>query len=237
MAVLAYTPSIAGNAMFGIVYETIAVLLTINLFKRRDWWGLCLPIGAFCQGIGFFLRIALAQSTFSLSLYIPEEFFTVLSPACYLAFNYIWFGRLCQRYEEYIEECGTKHRKHITFLSPRKFGLIFIVSDVTTFLIQAGGGGMQVNEGLQNVGSIIFLFGIIAQFVSYLFFLALSIPVLRSMSRLHDQSGGCASVRATLRHLFLILYFSSVWIIVRSVYRTVELAQGFGGPLSQREGE
>lgn len=121
--------------MFGVLYELLAVLLLLNLIARRDWWGVCLPIGAALEGIGFIVRIPLINDPSSLGLFIVMDFCIVLSPACYFAFNYIWFGRLVQRIEENVR-INTMKRRHITFLSPRKFGLIFILSDVTTFLIQ-----------------------------------------------------------------------------------------------------
>ena len=37
--------------------------------------------------------------------------------------------------------------------------------------------------------------------------------------------------------LFALLYFSSIFIIVRSVYRIFEMAQGYGGMLARSEGE
>jgi len=224
-----YEPSFGGNIVFGALFELVAIFIFINLILRRDLWGLCLPIGAFFQGLGFFLRIPLRNSPSSLGLYIIMDFFIVLSPACYFAFNYIWFGRLVQRVEENIN--FKSNRKHLTFLPPKKFGMIFIISDVTTFLIQAAGGGLQTSQTSKSIGSVIFLIGIIAQFASYVFFLMLSLLLVRSLKELGSKN----YAKQRISQLLLVLCFSSFWIIIRCVYRTVELAQGFNGYLSQNE--
>lgn len=215
-----------------MLYEAVALLLFANLVNHRDWWALCLPIGAALQGAGFFLRLPLANEPQSLPLYLPMDIFIVLAPACYFAFNYIWFGRLVQRLEQHVRL--PRKRAHLTFLPPQKFGLVFIISDVTTFLVQAAGGGMQVKINLQSAGSTVFLIGIIAQFASYVFFLALAVPVVQ-FARRNDSVDG--TLRVKLRALLLVLAFSSVWIIVRSVYRTIELAQGYDGSISTKECE
>ncbi|PWN31552.1 uncharacterized protein FA14DRAFT_89200 [Meira miltonrushii] len=228
-SILYYMPSFGGNIVIGTLFEVVAIFIFINLILRRDLWGLCLPIGALCQGLGFFLRVPLRNNPGSLGLYIVMDFFVVLSPACYFAFNYIWFGRLVQRIEEHMN--FNLNRKHITFLPPKKFGKIFIISDVTTFFIQAAGGGLQASPSSKSLGSVIFLIGIIAQFASYIFFLILSLPFVRSLRGNSFDN----YARQRISQLLPVLYFSSFWIIVRCVYRTVELAQGYGGYLSRNE--
>lgn len=191
------------------MFELVAILVFINLILRRDLWGLCLPIGAFFQGLGFFLRLPLRNNPGGLGLYIIMDFCIVLSPACYFAFNYIWFGRLVERIEEKMK-LKVKNRKHITLLPPKRFGRIFIISDVTTFLIQAGGGGLQTSQNSKSIGSIIFLIGIIAQFASYVFFLILNLPLVFALRETDSKN----DARRRIYLLLLILYFSSFWIIV-----------------------
>ena len=88
--------------------------------------------------------------------------------------------------------------------------MIFIISDITTFLIQAGGGGLQTSQNSKSIGSIIFLIGIIAQFASYIFFLILSLPLLFALREIDGKD----YARKRISQLLLILYFSSFWIIV-----------------------
>lgn len=78
------------------------------------------------MGLGFFVRIVNASNQNSLVLYIIQQLAIVLSPAAFLAFNYILFGK-------FIARCvGPEH----ALIPAEKFGRIFVISDVVTFLVQ-----------------------------------------------------------------------------------------------------
>lgn len=42
---LGYTPNKTAAIVAGVAYIIVSVGLFIRLWRRRDWWGLCLPIG------------------------------------------------------------------------------------------------------------------------------------------------------------------------------------------------
>ncbi|MCO5611847.1 hypothetical protein L7F22_066106 [Adiantum nelumboides] len=85
------------------------------------------------------------------------DLFIVLSPAAYVAFAYATFG--------HFAEAATNHTnarakgKNLTLIPARKFATTFVISDVITFLIQAGGGGLQVKQDSAKIGADIFLAG------------------------------------------------------------------------------
>lgn len=103
------------------------------------------------------LRLPLRDSPDSLGLYIAMDLFIVLSPAAYVAFAYATFG--------HFAEAATNHTnarakgKNLTLIPARKFATTFVISDVITFLIQAGGGGLQVKQDSAKIGADIFLAG------------------------------------------------------------------------------
>ncbi|KAK0538031.1 hypothetical protein OC834_000603 [Tilletia horrida] len=229
-SILYYAPSVPGNIAFGVLYGIACVGLYVNLIRRRDWWALCLPIGATFQCAGFFLRLPLRSNPGSLGLYIIQDFCIVLSPACYFAFSYIIFGRFSYNLQH--DATLLKRKEKITLLNPRLFGRVFIISDVTTFLIQAGGGGMQTAPSLSDIGSKIFLAGIILQGLSYIIFLGCCFYTQYIVT---PRGASSHALHKNIQKLFLVLYLASIWIIVRSVYRTIELAQGFRGYLITRE--
>jgi hypothetical protein len=75
----------------------------------------------------------------------PFPQFTLLSPCGFIATEYILLPRIAALIE--AEDC--------LFLSSRKIVRIFVWSDVTTFFLQAAGGGMtaiQGNKTMQDVG-------------------------------------------------------------------------------------
>lgn len=76
--------------------------------------------------LGFFLRIAVRQNQNSLGLFVVMQLFLVCSPAAFLAFNYIVYGRLIQ------ENIGAKY----SLIRPSIVARVFVISDVVTFIVQ-----------------------------------------------------------------------------------------------------
>lgn len=77
------------------------------------------------EAFGLIMRVPLVNNQGSIGLYVAGNLPVVLSPACFLAFNYIVYGRL-------IPLLGRKY----SLINPRIVGKLFIISDVVTFFIQ-----------------------------------------------------------------------------------------------------
>lgn len=60
----------------------------------------------------------------------------VLSPCGFIATNYMILGRLARHLD---------HGEYL-FISPMRVTMIFVLSDVSTFLIQAAGGGISTGN-------------------------------------------------------------------------------------------
>lgn len=77
-----YSPSVVGAVVFGVVYILASIFLFINTWAWKDWYALALPVGAFFQGVGFFVRIPYRDQPGGIGLYIIQDLFIVLAPAC-----------------------------------------------------------------------------------------------------------------------------------------------------------
>ena len=75
---------------------------------------------------GFALRIAMTTYPDSLPIYLCSELFILLSPAAFLAFNYILYGR-------FVVNCI--HRRH-SAIRPERTARYFVISDISTLLVQ-----------------------------------------------------------------------------------------------------
>jgi len=75
--------------------------------------------------LGFTLRVVANYKPNSAPLFTIQQLLIVCSPAAFLAFNYILYGRL-------ISHIGAEHSK----VNPRRVAKIFVISDISTFLIQ-----------------------------------------------------------------------------------------------------
>ena len=81
---------------------------------------------AYALGIAF--RFGLHLHPESHSLYILEYLFVVLSPCGFIAAEYVLLGRLAR---------WLKASQHV-LIPPNRITLVFVLSDVSTFLIQVG---------------------------------------------------------------------------------------------------
>ena len=103
-----------------MVFELISIVILCHIFRRKDWWGLCLPIGTvsesrvaaaplesknfadvlmlvaltpcLVQGIGYVNRVKFGDKP-TFELYFTGEVFVTVAPVAYLAFS----EYLCQR--------------------------------------------------------------------------------------------------------------------------------------------
>jgi hypothetical protein len=164
----------------------------------------------------------MAMNPNSLSILMVQQLLTLLPPAAYLAFNYILYGR-------FIVNCVDRR---YSWIKPERVARYFVISDITTFLIQGGGGGLEAStkQTSQKLGSDILLAGLVLQTLSFAFFMILVARawhgVLRDGFVLRQEPWG---------PIIWLLMFSSTAYMVRCIYRVIELGQGNGGYLVTHE--
>lgn len=77
------------------------------------------------EALGFTLRVVCKYEPDSTILFTIQQLFIVCSPAAFLAFNYVLYGRL-------ISYVGAEH----SIVKSQKIATIFVISDVSTFMMQ-----------------------------------------------------------------------------------------------------
>ncbi|KAI0092852.1 RTA1-domain-containing protein [Irpex rosettiformis] len=226
---------IASDSLSGMGVALALVLAFGQTFwsiKYRTKFMLAMVIAAYTYALGIAIRFGLSRHPDSSGLYIVEYLFVTLSPCGFIAAEYVLLGRLVRWLG------GDRHM----LIRPQRITLVFVISDVTTFLIQAAGGGVSASahEDLKKAkaGSNIFLAGLALQLASFLFFIVLYLRFITRMYKFEKE----AWVRDThlpwyndWRTLAAAFTVSCAGVLVRSIYRTVELSEGFGGYLSRTE--
>lgn len=235
--VIHYKPNKAVNLVVGAVYVAWALAFAVHQLRWRSrsapgWrWGWVLPGGCIFSGIGYFIRPQIDPCDFKLGTFIGQQMLIILSPWFFIAFNYAIFGRAITATRE----------PRLSWIAPDKVSKIFVWSDVITFWIQGGAGGLQAKQGpLQVWVSRIFLVGVGLQALSYCIFTSLvvtaharaSVGRCRSMSQ--SQLGADAVRR--LRHLFWAFHVTNAFYLVRCTYRVLEYAFGNDSILMKSEG-
>lgn len=161
----AYLFRVPGNVAFAAVFALLAAAHFWLTYRSRVKWPLCLPIAEVFSTMGYVLRLVCRSNQQSIALYAVANLFVILSPAAFLAFNYMMYGRLIVAIDDDVTEHSKRTaRSRFSLLPPRLFGRLFVWSDVITFLIQATGGGLQATGGANaSLGDKIFLVGVVLQ--------------------------------------------------------------------------
>ncbi|KAF9275191.1 hypothetical protein BGZ88_002487 [Linnemannia elongata] len=247
--ILKYEPSLVGNVAMGAIYAIEGLLFLYYIARHKNKWALCLPIGALASAAGFFLRLMMDPDNFKLTLYIAQQALVVISPSAFLAFNYMLYGRFIIAIDpEFgVDKAQSRSEKsRYSFIPPRIVGRTFIWSDAITFFIQMSAGGLQAsgaksNPSLVNLGDKMFLVGVSAQGVSYCLFTTLLTVAVRRLikekqrTRVAQQKQSWLGLDRNTAMIAGSFYASSLFIIIRSIYRVVEFTQGYQGELISKE--
>lgn len=167
------------------------------------------------------------------------EYFTKVSVHAYCVFRYVILARV-------IRAAGEQYSR----LYARTYAIIFCSGDILSLVIQAIGGGTasaaDTDEGAER-GARIMVAGVILQLVVIVFYVMLLAEFWyrayadRPVKQIRFKRGavppfGVPSV--AMRHsknlqlLMATLGLSTLLIFIRSIYRTIELLNGWRGPVS-----
>ncbi|KAK1924191.1 RTA1 like protein-domain-containing protein [Papiliotrema laurentii] len=233
-----YVPSYALSVVGIATYGALALVFWIWMLRRFRKWMLALTIGCTTMALGFVIRIPMHNSPDSLGIYIMQYMLILLSPCAFLAQDYVILPRIATWLN--AEDC--------LFLESRWIVRTFVWADVTTFLLQAAGGGMTAAQGdsMANIGHWVAIVGLVVQLAFFLTFCSLALtfafrvkkkyPWKWSRSVAQTQVNGSASfVHLSWKEDWRVLYGALMWttigIIVRSIFRIIEFAQGYDGNL------
>jgi hypothetical protein len=158
--------------------------------------------------------------------YITTDTLLNEAPVFFTAGIYVLLGR-------YIQIFGNE----TSFLKPKLYLWIFCTCDVISLVIQAAGGGIASSEssdphGNPDSGTHTMVAGIVFQLISISVFVYCTIDFFLRIKRVGQLQHFTHGPLATLTGAMVL---SVVCIYIRSIYRTVELAQGWTGYLITHE--
>ncbi|RUS16534.1 RTA1 like protein-domain-containing protein [Endogone sp. FLAS-F59071] len=179
------------------------------------------------EAIGYCFRIYLGQPAHdgNIPLYANTTLLLLLPPLILALGGYIAVARI-------ISFSQTS-----TFIKPKVVENFFFCIDCLAFVVQAGGGGMTAIAALASIGSKIALIGLFVGLLSFLSFSVITIYVQNS-SKFVFQSLDSRKQQYGYRNwrpIYIPLYINIVVLLIRSIYRIVENAQGYDGYLMNHE--
>ncbi|RDW69338.1 RTA1 like protein [Coleophoma cylindrospora] len=224
-----YNPSLAAAIIFIALFVLISAAHTYQLLRTRTFFFIPFVIGGIFEIIGYAGRAISSKEApnFTLGAYIIQALFLLVAPALFAASIYMELGRIILLVDG--ENLSVIRKKWLT-----KF---FVIGDVTSFLLQGGGGGISASNSTstRNLGQKILLIGLFIQIAFFGFFIVVAFIFHRRLLKTPTQKLLQHSASLPwLKHL-TTLYAASAMIMVRSIFRTIEYIQGRHGYLLKHE--
>ncbi|KAM0113828.1 hypothetical protein ACP6JB_000398 [Aspergillus fumigatus] len=214
-----YRPSLAAGIVFCTLFGLSMILHTVQFAWKRTWWCCVFSIGCLTEVLGWAARTWSAQCPYNMTAFLMQISTLIIAGI------YVLLGR-------FITILG----RESSIISPNLYLWIFVTCDIISLVVQAIGGGMasaatnDVN-GDTAPGTHIMVAGIVFQMASITVFVILAADFVRRA--LHRRL--LQSMSGSIVPLFGAMIFSVVCIYVRSIYRTIELSEGWSGYLITTE--
>jgi hypothetical protein len=221
-----------------LLYLIYSVAVAERRFKRevdsksrKRFVGIMIPlmIGIIMEVVGYVARIISAGNKEALTPYIIQTLLLLIAPAFIAATVYMCLG-------EIIKSLGAGQYS----LIPLKYlTKLFVMGDVSSFLLQAAGGGIMSSGNTGGIGKTLIIIGL---FVQVAFFGGFVVVMSLFSYRIHHTPTKVSSSLKNTRpafgnwkHGLVVLVISSILILIRSLYRVVEYVQGQDGYLMSHE--
>lgn len=230
----AYTPSLPAAIIFIILFLITALFHTFQLLRTRTWFYTALTIGAHMEWIGYIGRAigATQAPAYTSTPFILQTVLLLVAPSLFSATIYMTLGRI-------VRACsGERH----LFIRLSWLTKIFVCGDVFCFLVQAAGAailaGSITKGGADAAGTIdtandVIIVGLVLQILFFSVFVAAAVIFHVKMRKdVSPWTEGAAF--PWVKHM-TALYGASFLILVRSIYRVVEYAQGHTGTVQSTE--
>lgn len=230
-----YIPTLWVGLLFTVLFVIVFVShLVLALWPhkfRRGGFMLLAVVCAAGELAGWAARVNSHYNFFQADPYIAQLVALIISPIFISAANYVMLERIIYCVGTELCRCSTK--VYIAF---------FVTGDIVSLVVQAAGGAMSAtastSDGVKH-GSNIALAGVLIQvLITGPFLIFLSDFLLRHYRQYRrNQATGRLENRWTrgLVSLAAANYTSSVFILIRCIYRCVEMQEGWTGYLSTHE--
>ncbi|KAF4581569.1 hypothetical protein EYR40_009853 [Pleurotus pulmonarius] len=236
-----YIPTEYVCIIFIVLFGISTFTHTVEAIFLRTWWLLptaCLA-GAL-EVLGWAGRLWSSDNITGVQPFQIQITATILAPTPLVAANFIILGRI-------IARLGPTYSR----LSPKWYTIVFLSCDIVALVVQGVGGGMASSAAGSgrdpSLGGRVMLGGIAFQLVAiavyavcalefylrYLWDRPLDSEVPKPIHGDRDATRGIFTSR--LKFMSAGLAFSTLCVFIRSVYRTIELADGWGGRIITTE--
>ncbi|KAF2717580.1 RTA1-domain-containing protein [Polychaeton citri CBS 116435] len=221
-----YIPDFGGNVFFCVWFGLLIIPQLYFGIKHRVWgYMISMIIGLVFEIVGYVGRLQLHDNPWSDNGFLIYLIFLTIAPVFITAAIYLCLTRIIITFNE------DKSR-----VQPKWIAIGFMTSDFLSLVLQGAGGGIadtaDTDSG-QQVGVDVMIAGLVLQAVSIAAFLLVCIDFFwRCRNDLDMEYLKSQTRNRTMFKLFLGgLVLATLSIEARSIYRVIELWQGFSGKL------
>ncbi|KAK5800512.1 hypothetical protein VI817_002724 [Penicillium citrinum] len=243
-----YVPTLGAGIAYCVLFGLSMLLHTFQFCWKRTWWASVFSVGCLVEVIGWAGRTWSSECPYNSTAFLMQistliigesykvkAYFSLFlrqannqsftAPTFFTAGIYVILGR-------FIQVLG----RESSILKPSLYLWIFCTCDVISLVIQAIGGGLASGEaskinGNTAPGTHIMVAGIVFQLFSITIFVLCAADFVRRCLRLRLLQ----NLDGSAIPLFAATILSVVCIYIRSIYRTIELSQGWSGYLITHE--
>lgn len=221
-----YTPSLPAAVVFAAIFAVLSALHTWQLARHRAYYFTAFTVGGYFQLVGYCGRIWSHFDPSAIGGFVMQAILILVAPALYAASIYMILGRLIR----------TLQADRLSLLPIAWATKVFVISDVVSFTLQAGGGGIQAAGTLElyDIGEKVIIAGLFVQIAMFGFFMATAV-LFHARYVANNEKYGLASKMVQWRRHLWVLYAVSALILVRSIFRVIEYLQGNRGYLIAHE--
>ncbi|WFD36299.1 hypothetical protein MCUN1_003178 [Malassezia cuniculi] len=201
--------------------DTTSLGHSFQVAIHKQWWLIILPIGTFAEAAGYVMRIYGNHDPFLRDPYVAMMCLLIITPCLFAAVHFATLGRIM-----------TLFPARFSPFKPVIITPFFVTIDVASLVIQGIGAGMSgTAESADDAhsGSMIVVGGVALQLAGYLVFDALFVYFY-----LHVHKENHPLVER-YRPLMVGIFSSSMLIVLRSIYRVIEMAVGWDGVINSTE--
>ncbi|KAF4943116.1 hypothetical protein FSARC_15040 [Fusarium sarcochroum] len=223
-----YDPSLAAAAVFVIIFAVTTFLHMWQMFRYRAWYFIPFLIGCLFEAFGYIGRALSANEApdYTKNPYIMQSILILLGPALLAASIYMTLGRLIALLDA----------DHLSIIRTKWLTKVFVIGDVLSFFAQSGGGGMLATAKSKDSvekGENIIVGGLLIQIIFFGFFIVVTVVF---HARIHSRpTARSLTLTTPWEKLLYVLYATSLFILVRSVFRVAEYVLGKEGALQADE--
>ncbi|KZV75700.1 RTA1-like protein [Peniophora sp. CONT] len=223
--------------LFVVLYSVTTILHIGQATRYRLWWLFPTAVLAgVTEIIGWSGRLWSSISPVLLDPYLMQITTTIIAPTPLVAANFILLGQI-------INILGVRYSR----LSAAWYTILFLACDIIALVVQAVGGSIASTAAEQGTdpakGGNIMLGGIVFQLVAIVAYSVLAAEfifryIIDKPVAGHEYADTSSRRVKTPLRMKLMLFgmaLMTVLIFIRSVYRTCELADGWTGPVIQKQ--